>query len=80
MILDTGSHLLWVRASNCTGCPLLKRKFDLKKSNSTTVYKRRNKISYVMGEVAGFEANEVVSFQGINANLDLLLVDSERDL
>jgi hypothetical protein len=41
VILDTGSHHLWVPARNCTNCPYTVRKFDLNKSQTATLLNAR---------------------------------------
>jgi hypothetical protein len=79
VILDTGSHLLWVPSTSCTNCPTDYRKFDSQASSSTVPLPLREHIRYGRGEVEGYYAMENVSFQGLQSRMNLLLVDQQTD-
>lgn len=77
VILDTGSHLLWVPSANCTNCPKDTRKFDSSASASATPLSLRGHIKYGKGEVEGFYLKDSLEFQGVKSPIKLLLVDQQ---
>lgn len=79
VILDTGSHLLWVPTKNCKNCPDDVRKFDSTASTTVTPLPLRDYIRYGRGEVKGYYVFDTVLFQGVSSRLKLLLVDSQTD-
>ncbi|KAJ3315908.1 hypothetical protein HDV04_000115 [Boothiomyces sp. JEL0838] len=58
VLLDTGSHLLWIQSDNCTNCPG-KNKFNPALSNThTNFHNEPGSIAYADGTVVKFFINE----------------------
>lgn len=58
VLLDTGSHLLWIQSDNCTNCPG-KSKFNPALSNThTNFHNGPGSIAYADGTVVKFFINE----------------------
>lgn len=79
VILDTGSHHLWVPAKNCTNCPITMRKFDHRKSSTVKVSNKREQLAYGKGEIKGFYVEDSLVFDGINTTFSVILADYQKD-
>jgi hypothetical protein len=67
VVMDTGSHNLWVPAFNCsTGCPKNAAKFVPNNSISYRSLGRNGSIQYGKGYVSGFFGADVCTFQNVN--------------
>lgn len=75
VVLDTGSHSLWVPSQNCTQCPFHTNKFNFNKSITYSSYYQRMEIFYGKGDVSGVVGSDDVRFEGINVISDVLFVD-----
>lgn len=65
VIMDTGSHALWVPAKNCTNCPRKLKKYDPLSSTSLRIIPLRDHFVYGKGEVKGTYAKDIVYITGI---------------
>jgi len=54
VILDTGSHMLWVPSKNCTNCPRDVKRFDAQRSSSSRITNKREQLKYGKGEIKGY--------------------------
>jgi hypothetical protein len=79
VILDTGSHHLWVPARNCTNCPVTVRKFDPTRSSTATVLPQREEIKYGKGEIKGYYIEDRLAFEHSALPYRLILADYQKD-
>ncbi len=75
VVLDTGSHSLWIPSANCTKCSFHTNKFNFNKSITYSSYYQREDIFYGKGDVSGTVGSDDVRFQNINVISDVLFVD-----
>ena len=54
VILDTGSHKLWVPSLSCSNCPSSTPRFDSSGSSTVVPLPKRDRIVYGKGSVKGF--------------------------
>lgn len=78
VILDTGSHHLWLPAYNCSNCPDNNDAFDIRQSSSAVPTERRDTLTYGKGMVKGFYVSDQVQL-GASARMDFLLADMQWD-
>ena len=75
MLLDTGSHALWVASSNSSGCGDRRKKFKSSESDSFVNLNRSKQYRYIKARVEGKTATDIVHLSSLAVNHEILLVE-----